>query len=177
MISTQRTLLQPLPLEDAEALFSYRSLPDVYRYQCWAPKTVSDAEDFIKTYSLHSEIVEGRWRQFGIYAADDRSLLGDCGFCPQDGNQAEIGYTIAPPFQRRGLGTEVVKSLVDYLFKEVSIHKIIAKTDPENVGSIKVLENLGFRREAHLKRSVQIRGEWRDDLVYAVLRDEWMKGE
>jgi RimJ/RimL family protein N-acetyltransferase len=104
---------------------------------------------------------------------DDDSLVGDCGFCPLSENRAEIGYSISPHFQRKGLGREVTEALVGFLFEEMSIHKIIARTDPENLGSIKILEGIGFRNETHLKRSVKIRGEWKDDLVYVILQDEW----
>lgn len=169
MIYTKRTLLKLLSIKDAKDLFSYRSLPEIYKYQNWLPENISDAKDFIKTYSSNLEITEGLWKQFGIYSIKDNSLIGDCGYCIQTSNQAEIGYTISPPYQRKGIGSEVVKSLIGFLFKEMSILKIIAKTDPENIGSIKILERIGFRKEAHLIQSVKIRGEWKDDLIYSIL--------
>jgi len=168
MIATKRILLKLLSLEDAKDLFLYRSLPEVYKFQCWVPKNISDAEEFIKTFSITYKIVEGHWTQFGVYLRKDNSLVGDCGFCVQSDKQVEIGYTISPPFQRMGIGREAVKLLIDFLFREVSIKKIIAKTDPENIGSIKLLQRLGFQKETHLKRSVKIRGEWKDDVVYSL---------
>ena len=175
MISTKRTVLKSLSIDDAKDLFSYRSLREVFKYQCWAPKNISDAEDFVRSYSIYEGIIEGQWKQFGIYSIKDKSLIGDCGFRIQSDDQTEIGYTIAPSYQRKGIGSEIVESLIDYLFNEMLIQKIIAKADPENIGSIKVLKRLGFRKEAHLVKNVKIRGEWKDDLVYAVLREEWIK--
>jgi len=175
MIYTKRTILKSLSIKDAKDLFAYRSLPEVYNLQSWFPKNISDAEYFIKTYSYNTEITEDQWKQFGIYSNKDNSLIGDCGFCVQSGNQAEIGYTISPFYQRKGIGSEVVESLINFLFKELPLQKIIAKTDPENIGSIKVLERMGFLKEAHLVQNVKIRGEWKDDLVYAILRGEWIK--
>jgi RimJ/RimL family protein N-acetyltransferase len=173
MISTKRILLKSLSFEDAKELFFYRALPEVYKFQCWLPKNISDAEEFIKTYSITYKIAEGRWTQFGIYLLKGNFLVGDCGFCLQSDKQAEIGYTISPPFQRQGIGKEAVESLIGFLFREVSIKKIIAKTDPENKGSIKLLQCLGFWKEAHLERSVKIRGEWKDDVVYSILKEEY----
>ena len=177
MISTKRTLLKPLSIDDAKNLFSYRSLLEVYKYQCWAPENISDAEDFIRTYSINEGIIEGHWKQFGIYSIKYKSLIGDCGFRIQSDDQTEIGYTIVPSYQRKGIGSEVVESLIYFLFNEMFIQRIIAKTDPENIGSIKVLERLGFRKEAHLVKNVKIRGEWKDDLVYSISQEEWIKRE
>ncbi|OGU62416.1 MAG: hypothetical protein A2V66_17155 [Ignavibacteria bacterium RBG_13_36_8] len=177
MISTKRTLLKLLSVDNAKDLYAYRSLPEVYKYQSWFPKNISDAEDFIKDYSSHHDFEVEGWKQFGIFLIEDNTLIGDCGCCIQPDNQAEIGYTISPQYQRKGLGSEVVESLINFLFRELSLRKIIAKTDPENIGSIKVLEKFGFRKEAHLVRSVQIRGEWKDDLVYVILREDWIKDQ
>ena len=83
-----------------------------------------------------------------------------------DDQEAEIGYSISPGFQRRGLGQETVEALVAHLFNKKGIVRIIAKTDPDNIASNKLLEKLGFSKTAHLKKSVEIRGELKDDLIF-----------
>ena len=68
---------------------------------------------------------------------------------------------------------EAVARVIDYGFDELELRRIFADTDPENRGSIGLLERLGFQREGRL------RGEWethsgvRDSLIYGLLRDEW----
>lgn len=173
MIETGRTLLRPLSRRDAPALFSYRSLPEVYRYQNWAPRDLNEALDFILRYSVNPAIEEDDWRQLGIYHEVGEALIGDCGFRISESGQAEIGYTIAPAYQRQGFGSEVVKSLVSHLFKERHLQRLIARTDPANIGSIRILKRIGFRMEAHSPTSVEIRGEWKDELVFSILREDW----
>ena len=168
VITTKRTMLQPLTLEDASSLFSYRSLAEVATFQGWVPKNISEAEDFIRTYAYHQGYTEGQWKQFGIYARYEQVLIGDCGFCLHAGHQAEIGFTIAPAYQRKGLGSEVVESLLHFLVQQYSIRRVLAKTDPDNIGSRTLLERLGFQQEALLVRHIQIRGEWKDDVVYVM---------
>jgi len=173
MINTTRTHLRPLSLDDVHELYAYRSLHEVYKYHLRAPQTVDDAKTFIEKYSVTAEITPGHWKQFAIYLRSDDALIGDCGFCIFEEVQAEIGFTISPKYQRRGYGIEVVRALVAYLFTEHNLHRIIAKTYPANVGSKTLLERLHFRQEAHLIKCVKVRGEWQDDLVYALLRQEW----
>ncbi len=100
-------------------------------------------------------------------------LIGDCGFCRTDAEQTEIGYTISPDFQRQGFGAETVRGLVNYLFAEFDVHRITASTDPDNMPSMALLEKVGFRKEGCFRKSIKIRGEWKDDLLYALLREEW----
>ena len=51
--------------------------------------------------------------------------------------------------------------------------RIIASVDPRNTVSIRLIERIGFRKEAHFKESYYLRGEWVDDLIYAKLKEEW----
>ena len=173
MVETQRTILKSLSSDDVEVLFSYRSLPEVYEFQSWAPQKVEDAISFIDKFSGDTEIKPGQWKQLGIYHKEDEILIGDCGFCVFEDKQGEIGYTISPKYQRQGFGLEIVEALIDFLFRETGIHRIVAKTDPANIGSIKILERVGFRKQGHFIKSVKIRGEWKDDLVLAILREDW----
>jgi RimJ/RimL family protein N-acetyltransferase len=84
-----------------------------------------------------------------------------------------IGYTILPAARGRGHATEAARLLVDYLFLHQPIERIQAETHPDNAASTRVLEKAGFRLEARLRRTVFSRGEWRDTLMFALLRDEW----
>jgi RimJ/RimL family protein N-acetyltransferase len=173
VIETERTLLRPLSRQDAPAFFSYRSLPEVYRYQHWAPGELDEALDFILRYSAYPAIEEDDWRQLGIYHKAGGALIGDCGFRVLEPGGAEIGYTIAPAYQRQGFGSEVVRSLVSYLFQEYRLQRLIARTDPANLGSIRILKRIGFRLEVRPPRTVGIGGEVEDDLVFSMLREDW----
>ena len=105
-------------------------------------------------------------------------LIGDCAAIPHadDPRQCEIGFTIAPKYQGHGYGTEAVRLLLGYLFTARGKHRITACCDPRNTASAALLERLGMRREGHLRQSTWAKGEWTDDLVYALLHDEWQSG-
>jgi RimJ/RimL family protein N-acetyltransferase len=66
-----------------------------------------------------------------------------------------------------------MKITMDYLFNTLNKHRITGSVDPKNSDSIKLLERLNFRKEAHFKESLFINGEWVDDIVYGILKSEW----
>jgi RimJ/RimL family protein N-acetyltransferase len=173
VITTKRTVLKPLSSSDAAALFAYRSLPEVYRFQTWVPRSLDDARAFILRYSVHPPMEESDWRQLGIYCRTSKALIGDCGFRILEQREAEIGYTVAPSHQRQGLGTEVVRGLVNYLFQERQLERVIARTDVGNVGSITILEQTGFRRQAPHTMTLQTGGELEGDSVFSIQRGRW----
>jgi RimJ/RimL family protein N-acetyltransferase len=87
--------------------------------------------------------------------------------------QLEIGYTLVPSERGKGYGTEAVGIIVDYLFLSKDIMRIQAQTDQRNVASQKVLEKAGFKKEGTLRKNFFMRGEWTDDYIYSILREEW----
>src|SRR5262249_32837251 len=103
-------------------------------------------------------------------------LVGDVGVNRGDGGrQAEIGFTIAPQFQGRGYATEAVGRVVRFLLVEEGLHRGHASLDARNERAARLLERLGFRREGLLVQSSWWKGEWTDDLLYAVLASEWSR--
>jgi len=87
--------------------------------------------------------------------------------------QLEIGYFLLPNERGKGYCSEAVSIFVDYLFLSKDTGRIQARTDVRNLGSQKVLERVGFRREGTMRQSAFIRGEWRDLYLYSILREEW----
>jgi RimJ/RimL family protein N-acetyltransferase len=103
---------------------------------------------------------------------EDGSKVGFIGHFPQ-GRFLEIGYALIPSERRKGHCTEAVEIMVDYLFLSKEIVRIQAYTDTRNTSSQKVLEKAGFKREGEARKSMLVRGEWRDRYLYSILRGEW----
>jgi RimJ/RimL family protein N-acetyltransferase len=173
-INTERLLLRHLSQDDAADLFSYRSKLDVYRYQQFRPTTVEDARVFINRTSA----IPGRmdtWYQLGIIILKTNEFIGDTGiyFLPPEARQVELGITLKPSQQMQGFATEALSWLIDYLFRNMSVQRIICSVDPRNKRSIRLMNRLGFRQEAHFHKSLFQDNEWQDDLIFAILEDEW----
>jgi len=174
-LSSSRLVLRTLAPQDAVAMFAYRSHPQVVRYQLWEPRDVEEIRGFIARMRDVPLGVPGSWYQLAIVRKEDGLLIGDCGihFPPDETHQAEVGITITPDHQRQGYAAEALETVFDMLFSQKGLHRVYGRVDPRNVASVALLERLGMRREGHLRESVWVRGEWTDDLIYALLEQEW----
>ena len=113
--------------------------------------------------------------QLAIESKETQQLLGDLYIRTlSDPRQLELGYTLALEQQGKGYMTEAVTTFLDAWFADPNHHRVQATTDPRNLGSIGLLERLNFRREAHFVKNIWFKGAWADDIVYAILRHEWL---
>ena len=86
----------------------------------------------------------------------------------------ELGYVLHPDHYGRGYATEAGAALLRLGFEDLAMHRIVASADARNVASIRVMQRLGMRPEAHLRENEFIKGEWTDEVIYAMLRAEWL---
>src|ERR1700741_1118364 len=100
-LSTPRLLLRRLQGSDAASLYSYRSLPEVARYQEWESFGPDDAAHLIERQSHSEPGVPGPWFQLAIVEKATESMMGDCGLhCRQDDpRQMEVGITLGPSYR------------------------------------------------------------------------------
>ncbi|MEV0005359.1 GNAT family protein [Micromonospora sp. NPDC050980] len=86
---------------------------------------------------------------------------------------AELGYVFHPDHGGRGLATEAAGAALDWGFGEFGLHRVTVRCHAGNEASARLATRLGFRQEARHVRSYRFRGEWADQLVFAVLAEEW----
>lgn len=172
---TPRLILRRLEPADAGVIHAYRADPEVARYQSWEPASVEEVQSYIDRLQGLALLTPGAWFQLGIVRRDTGALIGDCGMHPRadEPRQVELGITLAPAAQRQGFAAEAMGALLDYLFTRTETHRVCCSVDPRNQSCLRLLEKLGLRREGHLVESLCIKGEWVDDVVFGVLRQEW----
>ncbi len=98
---------------------------------------------------------------------------GAIGIHPKDDifrKNAELGYWLAEPFWGNGIITKVIKEMVDYSFRNFDIDRIFATPFGSNIGSQKALEKCGFKLEARFEKTIIKKGNYEDELVYAIRR-------
>jgi RimJ/RimL family protein N-acetyltransferase len=175
-LAGDRVLLRRFQPADLAAFVAYRSCPQVARFQSWdAPYRRAEGERFITDMMRRQPDTAGEWFQFAVALRQTTELIGDCAALPdaEDPRQCEIGFTLAVEHQGHGYATEAASLLVGYLFGSRGKHRITARCDARNGASAAVLERLAMRQEGHLRQSTWAKGEWTDDLLYAVLDQEW----
>jgi RimJ/RimL family protein N-acetyltransferase len=141
----------------------------------WEPQDVPEVRSFIENLLGLEPDTPGTWYQLAITLRATGDLIGDCGlhFPTERQGQAEVGITLSPAHQGRGYATEALERVLEYLFGDLGKHRVYATVDPRNAPSIALLERVGMRREGHLRESVWVKGEWADDVIYAMLGREW----
>lgn len=96
-IESERLYLRPFGHGDAEAVWAYRSLAEVARYQYWEPYTPEDARSFIERYAGQVPGEDQTWTGLAVVLKATGTVIGDCAFY-LDGDRAEIGCNISPAY-------------------------------------------------------------------------------
>lgn len=171
-LKTDNLFIKPFEEKYLEAFTEYRSKPEVAKYQSWTSYCYQDAVALFESMNYSSFGKVGRWYQLAIILRKSGELVGDLAVHFTDKEQVEIGYTISPIYQQKNIATEAVSAFLVYVFEELGKHRVIATTDTSNVASYRLLEKLGFRREAHFVKNVFFKGNWCDEYQYALLCSE-----
>lgn len=133
------------------------------------PYTAADAEEWI---ALNAE----RTTLSTFAICDDAGPIGSAGLTLREADyrhSAEIGYWLGQPYWGRGIMPVAVKALVRYGFETLGLIRLEAHIFARNQQSARVLEKVGFKREGLLRQASMKEGEALDNVLYALLKDEW----
>jgi RimJ/RimL family protein N-acetyltransferase len=121
----------------------------------------------------NEQIAASGEHHFAIEA--DGLYIGFVGLRVHDDEQSgsyRIGIE-SPEYWGRGYGTEVARLMLRYAFGTLGLHRVHLKVAAYNVRARRSYQKSGFRVEGVLRESFQVDGEWQDDVLMAVLREEW----
>jgi RimJ/RimL family protein N-acetyltransferase len=176
-IETERLLLRLQVPEDIDELYEIRSRPDVNRYLYSEAMSRAEVEakldERLEKYSKLDE--PGDSLLLAVVRRDTGAMVGDVSlnWLPGEHQQVEIGYVLHPDHHGHGFATEAARELLRISFEHLKAHRVTGRLDGRNTASGRVLEKLGMRAEAHFRENEFIKGEWTDEIVYAILADEW----
>ena len=154
VLETERLLLRQLTTEDAKFILELLNEPSfIKNIGDRGVRTTTDAHSYILNGPVTSYIKNG----FGLYLvnlkATDESI-GMCGLIKRDTlEDVDIGYAYLPRFWSKGYAVEAARAVKEYAKNVIGLKRIVAITDPENVGSIRVLEKIGLKFEKMVKLS------------------------
>lgn len=175
-IMTDRLLLRPVLESDAAAMHAYKSRADVCRY---LPHDVLSLEQVIgRTKTLYAPTAledEGQSLTLAVTEQTTGALIGDVilFWRSREHRAGEVGYVFNPRVHGHGYAVEATGAMLALGFDGLGLHRIVGRLDARNTASARVLEKLGMRREAHFVSNEYLKGEWTDELVYALLDEEW----
>jgi RimJ/RimL family protein N-acetyltransferase len=175
-IVTERLHLRPYTAEDFDALYAIQSRPEVARYLYWDARDRDEVRQALEAKAQCSVLGdEGGSLQLAVVLPESGTLIGDAllMWTSRQHRQGEIGYVFHPDHGGRGYATEAAEVMLRLGFEGLGLHRVVGRLDGRNTASARVLERLGMRREAHLVQNETVKGEWTDEVIYAMLEDEW----
>ena len=166
---TKRLILRRYRTEDVQDLFEYLSDEEVVKYEPYKPLSFDEAKK-----SLEWRI--GTGEMIAVELKSSHKMIGNVYLGRRDFEALEIGYVFNRNYWRQGYAAESCEVLIQRAFSN-GIHRIYAECDPDNKSSWKLLEALGFQREAHFRKNVYFwkdetgKAIWKDTYVYAKLKE------
>jgi len=172
-LTTQRLLLRELQDDDLEAMSAFNSDPEVTRYLPYGPwQTAADATAWY--HRISARMLKGQVAYRVLVEQSSARVLGSCillNHAPDA--QVEIGYMLGREFHGQGFMQEAARAVITDAFATLTIRRIEAHIDARNGPSQRVVESLGFQREALLRDAWKDHGEVSDATIYGLLRREW----
>ncbi len=174
-LETERLLLRDFRLDDEAAIYEYGSDPEVVRFADWGPSDHSIIQANLQRRLNDQETWPRNSVEVAVELRSERHLIGGMRITILDRTTrtADFGYTFNRRYWNNGYATEGARALLHLAFSNLNLHRVWATCDVRNHASYRVMEKLGMRREAHFKKDVFQKGEWRDSYLYAILAEEW----
>lgn len=178
LISTDRLTVRRFTAADGEALHGYLSQPEAVRFEPYGVQTRLQCNDLALDRA-------GDAAFWAVCRTSDDRLIGNLYLHrddPHSWHTYTLGYVFDPTQWGQGYATEAANALVEVCFRTWGAHRVIARCNPENTRSWRLLERLGMRREGHFKQAASFaadpagRPRWHDAYQYAVLEHEWSAG-
>lgn len=148
--------------------------PAVTYFRGFAPLSAEESEAELRKAIQHRRSRKRMRFNWCVRSLEDDAFVGltMLRFLNREWREVEIGYALAKTAWGQGYGTEATRATLAYAFDKLQAHRVVANCFPQNAASCRVLEKLGFRREAYEVESYFEHGEWQDNVRYALLDRE-----
>lgn len=176
-IETDRLRIRRYTDKDLSDILEYSTDADFWlaRNLDW-PATENGVKSYWEAQRAGESAHDPKWLSLVVELKAAEKVIGHVGIGvihSGEDRQGMIGWLLGRAYQRQGLATEAARALISAAFTGLELHRITARTGRDNHRSWYLMERLGMRREAHFRESHIVRGERRDEFIYAVLASEW----
>jgi RimJ/RimL family protein N-acetyltransferase len=177
-IETERLQLRGFQKSDLDAMMSYHALPEVQRYLDLKARDRVEVKAALDAMVKQNRLTRpGEAIHFAVTRKADGILIGQTSLRWTDATagQAELRFVFSPFHRKQGYATEAVSGVIDYGFSNFGFHRIFARCAGSNQPSIRLLNGIGMRLEAHYREHALFQGEWDEELHFALLDREWRR--
>lgn len=174
-LMTKRLVLRELRAEDWVDARALDTDSEVVRFQSNDVLDEAGTKAYLARNIASAAQSPRRVYDFAITRPGEDRYLGRAGLdvTRPEHREAMVWFQLRRDLWGQGLVTEALSAVLDFAFREVKVHRCFGDCDPRNLGSARVMEKVGMKREAHLRENWWLKGEWCDSWIYGVLEDEW----
>jgi [ribosomal protein S5]-alanine N-acetyltransferase len=173
-IETNRLVIRPAHMRDAEDMYEYSKDPEVAKHVLWDAhssirETRSVLRRMIRDYHYAPPFT------YVIEHKEDGRVIGTIGLMTYNraNRSAEVGYSLSRRYWNRGLMSEALEGMIKYCFVEMKLNRVEAQHEMENPASGAVMRHVGMRHEGTLRKRLYNKGEFRDMELYAILKEDY----
>ncbi|HEX8649840.1 MAG TPA: GNAT family N-acetyltransferase [Pyrinomonadaceae bacterium] len=154
ILETERLRLRRVSVDDAGFILRLLNEPSfIQNIGDKGVRTVDDACVYIKDGPVASYEKYG----FGLYLVETLGKgvpVGICGLLKRDAlEDVDLGYALVPEFWAQGYALESARAVLSFAREALGLRRVVAITNPDNQGSIRLLEKIGFRFERMVRLS------------------------
>lgn len=170
-LETERLLLRPVSISDAEAMYEYASDEETTKYIFPKHASLMDTKQSIANYFLKEPL-----GKYSIVLKTNNKMIGTIDLrLEKDQPVAEIGFVLNKAYWGKGLVVEAGKALIALAFEELNLVRVFAYHDIRNLQSKRVQEKLGMTKEGTLRDFREHKGEIVTFNLYAMTAKDYQK--
>lgn len=177
-IETDRLTLRSFEPGDIDGLTDYHALPAIQRYAFTLTRHRDEVATALKVMCAQVSLQRpGDILTLAMICRKNGQLAGHVSLHWSDATagQGEVRFLVNPRHAGQGLVTEALEALFDLAFGHFQIHRLFVRCDGRSRHSIKLVQRLGMRLEAHYREHALFQGEWDEELHFAMLDREWQQ--
>ncbi|TMR22911.1 GNAT family N-acetyltransferase [Nonomuraea turkmeniaca] len=171
----ERLGLRDVTETDVHGLHAIYGDPTVTQHMPFAPRTLDEVAALVDE-AVAAAFTEPRLLYvMAVIDIERRGLIGVARLHIEADHphSAEIGFGLLPDMWGRGIGTDLVRLLLSFGFKELGLHRIWGARSPANLPAQLAMLTAGMVEEGRIRHHVHTPHGWRDSIVHSALEDEW----
>ncbi len=173
-LRSPRLILRPLLEADFDHVHAYSSDTEVVKFMQWGPNTVEQTRNFMNACFANQKTDPRVTYDFAVVLADTAEFVGSITLrlLKEGSPLGEIGYCYSRASWGQGYASEAAEAVMRFAFDQLGMQKVSATCDPLNFGSAKVLQKAGMKLEGFLRKHINMKGQWRDTLLFGCARED-----
>lgn len=176
-LESKRLIFRKFKQDDFPVVYDWLSSLENMKYRSSEPKSKEEAHSYLDWAIKCTEEENCVNFRYAVVLKETGELIGSCELYYTDRDPAELAWELHRNYWQKGYGTEIGETLLKLAFETLGLRRVIADCNTLNIGSWRIMEKIGMRREAHFVKMYRgnsaLNHVWCDKYQYAILNEEW----